>query len=166
MVSCSFVSLLNWHHMLQLVDPRRDKTGQTIDNVWNNHKQHQHGITRTSRSISQLQIPIARMAQVFPCSGIRRFISCLFWSTISAKLCWLLRAVLRNLIPRSQILGLFIRMTLICSFEQVSDVSLSLLMKAKEESVKAGFKLNIQINKIMAFGPITSYKQIGKQWKY
>ena len=34
----------------------------------------------------------------------------------------------------------------------------SLLMKAKEESVKAGFKLNIQINKIMAFGPITSYK--------
>ena len=34
----------------------------------------------------------------------------------------------------------------------------SLLMKVKEESEKAGFKLNIQINRIMAFGPITSCK--------
>ena len=30
------------------------------------------------------------------------------------------------------------------------------LMKAKEESEKAGLKLNIQKTKIMAFGPITS----------
>ena len=31
----------------------------------------------------------------------------------------------------------------------------SLLMKVKEESEKVGLKLNIQKNKIMAFGPIT-----------
>ena len=36
----------------------------------------------------------------------------------------------------------------------------SLLMKVKEESEKAGLKLNIQKMKIMAFGPITSW-QIG-----
>ena len=32
----------------------------------------------------------------------------------------------------------------------------SLLMKVKEESKKAGLKLNIQKTKIMAFSPITS----------
>ena len=32
----------------------------------------------------------------------------------------------------------------------------SLLMKLKEESEKTGLKLNIQITKIIAFGPITS----------
>ena len=32
----------------------------------------------------------------------------------------------------------------------------SLLMKVKEESEKAGLKLNIQKTKIMASGPITS----------
>ena len=32
----------------------------------------------------------------------------------------------------------------------------SLLMKVKEESEKAGSKLNFQKTKIMAFGPITS----------
>ena len=32
----------------------------------------------------------------------------------------------------------------------------SLLMTVKEESENAGLKLNIQINKIMASGPITS----------
>ena len=36
----------------------------------------------------------------------------------------------------------------------------SLLMKVKEESEKAGLKLNIQKTKIMAFGPITPL-QIG-----
>ena len=40
----------------------------------------------------------------------------------------------------------------------------SLLMKVKEDSEKAGLKLNIQKTKIMASGPITSW-QIGKQWK-
>ena len=34
----------------------------------------------------------------------------------------------------------------------------SLLMKVKEESEKVGFKLNIQKTKIMASGPITSWK--------
>ena len=34
----------------------------------------------------------------------------------------------------------------------------SLLMKVKEESAKAGLKLNIQKTKIMASGPITSWQ--------
>ena len=37
-----------------------------------------------------------------------------------------------------------------------------LLMKVKEESVKFGLKLNIQKNKIMAFGPITSWEIDGE----
>ena len=35
----------------------------------------------------------------------------------------------------------------------------SLLMKVKEESEKAGLKLNIQKTKIMASGPITSWRR-------
>ena len=38
----------------------------------------------------------------------------------------------------------------------------SLLMKMKEESEKAGLKLNIQKTKIMAFGPITSWQIDGE----
>ena len=48
----------------------------------------------------------------------------------------------------------------------------SLLMKVKEESEKAGLKLNIQKTKIMASSHITSWqidslhgKQMGKLWK-
>ena len=41
----------------------------------------------------------------------------------------------------------------------------SLLMKAKEESEKAGLKLNIQKTKIMASGPITSWQIDGGKWK-
>ena len=41
----------------------------------------------------------------------------------------------------------------------------SLLMKEKEKSEKAGLKLNIQNTKIIASNPITSRKQMGKQWK-
>ena len=41
----------------------------------------------------------------------------------------------------------------------------SLLMKVKEESEKVGLKLDIQKTKTMASGPITSCKQMGKQWK-
>ena len=41
----------------------------------------------------------------------------------------------------------------------------SLLMRVKEESEKAGLKLNTQKMKIMASGPITSWKWMGKQWK-
>ena len=37
-----------------------------------------------------------------------------------------------------------------------------LLMKVKEESVKAGLKLSIQKMKIMASGPITSWKIDGE----
>ena len=38
----------------------------------------------------------------------------------------------------------------------------SLLMKVKEESEKAGLKLNIQTRKIMASGPITSWQMDGE----
>ena len=38
----------------------------------------------------------------------------------------------------------------------------SLLMKVKEESKKAGLKLNIQKTEIMAFGPITSWQIDGE----
>ena len=38
----------------------------------------------------------------------------------------------------------------------------SLLMKVKEESEKAGLKLNIQKTKIMAPGPITSWQIDGE----
>ena len=41
----------------------------------------------------------------------------------------------------------------------------SLLMKVKEESDKVGLKLNIQKTKIMASGPITSWRICGEQWK-
>ena len=41
----------------------------------------------------------------------------------------------------------------------------NLLMKVKEKSEKVGLKLNIQKNKIMASGPITSWPIDGKQWK-
>ena len=39
----------------------------------------------------------------------------------------------------------------------------SLLMKVKEESEKAGLKLNIQKTKIMVSGPITSWQIEGKK---
>ena len=64
-----------------------------------------------------------KMAQVPPCSGIKRSILYLFWITTPAKLCQLFRAVLRSVIPRNLILGVFIRMALICSPEQVSEIS-------------------------------------------
>ena len=38
----------------------------------------------------------------------------------------------------------------------------TLLMKVKEESEKVGLKLNIQKTKIMASGPITSWKIVGE----
>ena len=41
----------------------------------------------------------------------------------------------------------------------------NLLIEVKEESEKVGLKLNIQKTKIMASGPITFGKQMGKQWK-
>ena len=41
----------------------------------------------------------------------------------------------------------------------------SLLMKVKEESVKAGLKLHIQKTKIMVSGPNTSWQMDGGKWK-
>ena len=41
----------------------------------------------------------------------------------------------------------------------------SLLMNMKEESEKAGLKLNIQNTKVMAPGPITSWQIDGKKWR-
>ena len=41
----------------------------------------------------------------------------------------------------------------------------SFLMKVKEESERAGLKLNIQKMKIMASVPTLHGKQMGKQWK-
>ena len=38
----------------------------------------------------------------------------------------------------------------------------SLLMKVKEESIKAGLKFNIQKTKIMAYGPITLWQIDGE----
>ena len=38
-------------------------------------------------------------------------------------------------------------------------------MKVKVESGKVGLKFNIQETKIMAYGPITSWEEMGKQWK-
>ena len=38
----------------------------------------------------------------------------------------------------------------------------SLLMRVKEESEKAGLKLNIQKTKMMASGPITSWQIVGE----
>ena len=43
-----------------------------------------------------------------------------------------------------------------------SEEQKSLLMKVKEESEKVGLKLNIQKTKIMASGPITSWKIYGE----
>ena len=43
-----------------------------------------------------------------------------------------------------------------------SEEELSLLMKVKEESKKAGLKLNIQKTKIMASSPISSWQIVGE----
>jgi len=45
-----------------------------------------------------------------------------------------------------------------------SEELMSLLMIVKEESEKAGLKLNIQKTKIMTSIPITSWQKMGKQW--
>ena len=45
------------------------------------------------------------------------------------------------------------------------EVLKSLLMRVKEESEKAGLKLNIQKTKIIASGPITSWQIEGEKWK-
>ena len=47
-------------------------------------------------------------------------------------------------------------------WQKVKEKLKSLLMKVKEESEKAGLKLNIQKIKIMASGPITSWQVDGE----
>ena len=42
---------------------------------------------------------------------------------------------------------------------------MSLLMRVKEESERAGLKLNIKKNKTIASSPITSWQIEGKRWK-
>ena len=44
-------------------------------------------------------------------------------STTPAKLHWLFSSIMRNLIPRNQILGVFVGIALICSPEYVSEIS-------------------------------------------
>ena len=41
----------------------------------------------------------------------------------------------------------------------------SFLLRVKEESEKAGFKLKLKKTKIMASGPITSWQTDGEKWK-
>ena len=55
---------------------------------------------------------------------------------------------------------------MICTLMAESEEELnSLLMKVKEESEKAGLKLNIQKTKIMASGPITPWQIDGETMK-
>ena len=44
-----------------------------------------------------------------------------------------------------------------------SEEELQSLLQVKEESEKAGLKLNIQNTKIMASGPITSWQIVGEE---
>ena len=41
----------------------------------------------------------------------------------------------------------------------------SLLMRVKEETERAGLRLNIKKTKIMASGPMTSWQIEGERWK-
>ena len=84
---------------------------------------------------TQKQYVSFKMAQVPSCSRIRRSTSCLFWSTTPTKLCWLFRADLRNLITRNLILGVFIRMALICSPGYVSETCQGLTLYWVSSSV-------------------------------
>ena len=72
------------------------------------------------------------------------------------------------LLPPSQIAG-----TNINNLRYTDDTTLmaeseekvnSLWIKVKEESGKAGLKLNIQKTKVMAYGPSLHGKSMGKQW--
>ena len=50
-------------------------------------------------------------------------------------------------------------------FIKQQDQVINLHYEVKEEWEKADLKLNIQKTKILAFGPITSWQVVGKQWK-
>ena len=77
---------------------------------------------------------------------------------------------LRNAILKEAQTGIKIVQKNINNLKYTDDITLmaeseelkSLLMKVKEESEKAGLKLNIQKIKIMAFSPITSWQIDGE----
>ena len=78
---------------------------------------------------------------------------------------------LRNAILKEAQTGIKIVQKNINNLKYTDDITLmaeseeelkSLLMKVKEESEKAGLKLNIQKTKIMAFSPITSWQIDGE----
>ena len=48
---------------------------------------------------------------------------------------------------------------------EIKEERKSLLMKVKEESEKAGWKLNSKKSKFRASGPITSWQIDGEKWK-
>ena len=48
---------------------------------------------------------------------------------------------------------------------KIKEELMNLLMRVKEESEKAGLKLNIKKTKIMASGPINSWQIEEKRWK-
>ena len=52
--------------------------------------------------------------------------------------------------------------TLIAEIEEALKI---LLVRVKEDRERASLKLNIKRTKIMASGLITSWKQMGKEWK-
>ena len=51
------------------------------------------------------------------------------------------------------------------SLSYESEEELKSLLRVKEESDKAGLKLNIQKTKIMASGPIISWQIVEEKWK-
>ena len=63
---------------------------------------------------------------------------------------------------RPQQEGICVYLWLITTLMAESEEELKSLMKVKEESEKAGLKLNIQKTKIMASGPITSWEIDGE----
>uniref|UniRef100_A0A4W2EHM4 Reverse transcriptase domain-containing protein n=1 Tax=Bos indicus x Bos taurus TaxID=30522 RepID=A0A4W2EHM4_BOBOX len=82
-----------------------------------------------------------------------------------------MQSILRILLKKKKKKFPIIRIFLHHNLLTVSDITLKaeskkklkiLLMKVKEESEKAGLKLNIQKTKIMAFGPITSWQIDGE----
>ena len=78
------------------------------------------------------------------------------WETLGWK-----KHKLESRLPRE--IPINLRYTDDTTLMEESEERKGLLMKVKEESEKAGLKLNIQ--KIMSSGPITSRQIDGKQWK-
>ena len=62
---------------------------------------------------------------------------------------------LESVLPGEMSITSDMQMTDTCLMAESKEELKSLLMKVKEESEKAGWKLNIQKTKIMAYGPIT-----------